>query len=132
MRIDEPRRIYRPIPLIPLIDVVFLLLMFFMLSTTFAKFGQFGMSNSAGPAAGGAATANAVPGVIVDVAHGPDVRVNGVRVAFAGLVAKLNAFHKLGIRKGIVRPMGDADVQDLVTVLEMARTSRLSALALSQ
>ena len=132
MRIDEPRRFTRPIPLTPLIDVVFLLLMFFMLSTTFAKFGQFGMGQSASQVPGAQAAAGAEPGVIVDVAHGPLVRINGARVAVEDLVARLNDFHKLGVRNGVVRPAGDADVQDLVTVLELARTSGLQALALSQ
>ena len=132
MRIDEPRRISRPIPLTPLIDVVFLLLMFFMLSTTFSKFGQFGMGRAADQVPAPDAQGGAEAGVIVDVAHGPVVRVNGARVEVKDLVAKLNAFYALGVRNGIVRPVGEADVQDLVTVLEMARISKLPALALSQ
>lgn len=131
MRVDEPRRFARPIPLTPLIDVVFLLLMFFMLSTTFARFGHFGLGQSAGAVAAAPAAA-AEPGVIIDVGHGPVVRINGTRVDLAQLVVKLNEFRGLGVSRGIVRPGSDADVQDLVSVLELARTSRLSALALSQ
>ena len=131
MRVDEPRRFAWPIPLTPLIDVVFLLLMFFMLSTTFAKFGQFGLGQAAGAVAA-APSAQAEPGVIIDVGHGPVVRINGARVDMGQLVVKLNAFRGLGVSRGIVRPGGDADVQDLVSVLELARTSKLSALALSQ
>ena len=132
MRVDEPRRFAWPIPLTPLIDVVFLLLMFFMLSTTFAKFGHFGLGQSAGTAAAAQPSAPAEPGVIIDVGHGPVVRINGTRVDMAQLVVKLNEFRGLGVSRGIVRPASDADVQDLVSVLELARASRLSALALSQ
>ena len=132
MRVDEPRRFMRPIPLTPLIDVVFLLLMFFMLSTTFARFGYFGMGQTAGAVPAVQPPASAEPGVIIDVGHGPVVRINGTRVDVARLVGKLNEFHGLGVSRGIVRPGSDADVQDLVSVLELARTSRLSALALSQ
>lgn len=132
MRVDEPRRFARPIPLTPLIDVVFLLLMFFMLSTTFAKFGQFGMGQTASQIPGTAAGAGGEPGVIIDVGHGPAVRINGSRVDMRELVSKLNDFHGLGVRQGIVRPAKDADVQDLVSVLELARGSRLAALALAQ
>ena len=132
MRIDEPRRCARPIPLTPLIDVVFLLLMFFMLSTTFAKFGQFGMGRSAAQVPGTPAVTSTEAGVIIDVGHGPEVRINGSKVEIAQLVDKLNAFQKLGVSSGVVRPLRDADVQDLITVLELARTSKLRALALSQ
>lgn len=132
MRIDETRRFARPIPLTPLIDVVFLLLMFFMLSTTFAKFGQFGMGRSATQVPGTPAAASTETAVIIDVGHGPEVRINGSKVEVAQLVDKLNAFQKLGVSSGVVRPLRGADVQDLITVLELARTSKFQALALSQ
>jgi len=132
MRIDEPRRISRPIPLTPLIDVVFLLLMFFMLSTTFARFGQFGMGRTAEGAAAQSSQQAAEPGVIVEVSKGPAVRINGSRVELNDMVAKLNGFRGLGVTRGVVRPTDGATVQDLVTVLELARTSRIPSLALSQ
>lgn len=134
MRIEAPRRIARPVPLTPLIDVVFLLLMFFMLSTTFAKFGLFGMSGAVKEDNGGDAVAapGTVPGVLVEVSAGPLVRVNGKALNLDELVAKLNSLNAGGINEGIIRIRRDARVQDLLTVLEIARTSKLRSLSLSQ
>lgn len=129
MQIEQPARISKPIPLVPLVDVVFLLLMFFMLSTTFARFGQLDVSRGgAGPPA--ASRQGATPGVIVEVSRGPEVKVNGRRVALDGLVAKLDEFHGKGVRSGSVRVAPSAEVQDLVTVLELARTSKLRSLSI--
>ena len=134
MRIEAPRRIARPIPLTPLIDVVFLLLMFFMLSTTFAKFGLFEMSGAVREDTGGesAAISGTVPGVLVEVSAGPLVRVNGKALQLEELVAKLNSLNSSGVSEGIIRIRRDAPVQDLLTVLEIARTSKLRSLSLSQ
>lgn len=131
MRIDRPAVISKPIPLVPLVDVVFLLLMFFMLSTSFARFGQLDVSR--GSAASGAAAGQArggTPGVIVEISKGPEIRVNGSRVELGALVAKLDEFHGKGVRAGSVRVAPSAEVQDLVTVLELARTSKLRALSI--
>ena len=131
MRIDGPRRIARPIPLTPLIDVVFLLLMFFMLSTTFAKFGLFGMSGAVREE-GSETAAGAVPGVLIEVRAGPLLRVNGTTLALGELVPELNSLHASGVTEGIIRIRKDARVQDLLTVLEVARTSKLRTLSLSK
>jgi biopolymer transport protein ExbD len=134
MRIEGPRHISRPIALTPLIDVVFLLLMFFMLSTTFAKFGLFGMSGAvreeAAEASGG--RQESVPGVLIEVRAGPLVRVNGTTLALAELVPELNSLHETGVTEGIIRIRKDARVQDLLSVLEVARTSKLRSLSLTQ
>ncbi len=131
MRIEAPKRLSRPVPLVPLIDVVFLLLMFFMLSTTFSKFGLFGMAG--GAAAPVAATATArFPGIIVDVSAGPSVRVNGRGVELAQLAEALNALEAKGSEHGVIRLRKDASVQDMLDVLEAARRSRLGTLALSR
>jgi biopolymer transport protein ExbD len=133
MQIDAPRRFSRPLPLTPLIDVVFLLLMFFMLSTTFAKFGIFGMTSSASSGATQQVVAEpAVPGIIVDISAGPVVRVNGIVVSLEDLIQKLNSLHGLGLHNGVIRVRSDAVVQDLLSVLEIARSSRLQSLTLSQ
>ncbi len=129
MQIEQPARISKPIPLVPLVDVVFLLLMFFMLSTTFARFGQLDVSRGSAstPAA---SRQGATPGVIVEVSKGPEVKVNGSRVALEDLVSRLDEFHGKGARSGSVRVAATAEVQDLVTVLELARTSKLRALSI--
>jgi biopolymer transport protein ExbD len=133
MRIDAPRRISRPVPLVPLIDVVFLLLMFFMLSTTFSKFGLLGMPGAAqASAAATPAAAARLPGVIVDVSAGPKLRVNGRAVELPELVATLDALQASGSDRGLIRMRKDASVQDMLDVLEVARRSKLRSLALTQ
>jgi biopolymer transport protein ExbD len=134
MQIDQPRRMARPIPLTALVDVAFLLLMFFVLSTTFARFGIIGLGQPAA-APGGAADqslAAPLPGIIVDVFHGPAVRVNGRTVALAGLAQALDAFEARGLDSAIIRVRRDADVQDLVSVLDTARLSRLRTLSVAR
>lgn len=132
MQIDAPRRFSRPLPLTPLIDVVFLLLMFFMLSTTFAKFGIFGMTSPGSGTTQQTVAEPAVPGIIVDISAGPIVRVNGIVVPLEDLIQKLNSLHGLGLHNGVIRVRSDAVVQDLLSVLEIARGSRLQSLTLSQ
>ena len=129
MRIEEPARISKPIPLVPLVDVVFLLLMFFMLSTTFARFGQVDVSRGSANAPA-ASRPGTTAGVIVEVSGGPEIRVNGSPVPLDGLVARLDEFHGKGVLAGSVRVAPSAEVQDLVTVLELARTSKLRALSI--
>jgi biopolymer transport protein ExbD len=133
MRIEGPPRISRPIPLTPLVDVVFLLLMFFMLSTTFARHGQLGTGENREAAAAPAAVAaaNTPPGLVIDVGHGPAVSINGSAVAIADLVARLKTLHQRGVTSGIIRARRDADVQDLVSVMELVRTSGLPSMTLS-
>ena len=136
MRIEAPARIRRPLPLVPLVDVVFLLLMFFMLSSTFTKFGTLllaGGSSSSGSAATGSTTTGdmrkpAVPGVIISVSKGPRIKINGIAATLDELVPRLNEVSEKGARLGAVVLSSSTEVQDLVTVLERARTSKLAAI----
>ena len=135
MRIEAPARIRRPLPLIPLVDVVFLLLMFFMLSSTFSKFGSLLLMSGASPSTGAASPASAadarkskIPGVIISVSKGPLIRINGIAASVGDLVAKLDELHASGARSGALVLTSSAEVQDLVTVLERARTSRLASI----
>ena len=131
MRIEAPRRISRPIPLTPLIDVVFLLLMFFMLSTTFAKFGLFGLGGSvAGNTPPDALQQASLPEILIDVGAGPAIRVNGRSVALGDLVPRLNNLHDIGLKIAVIRVRSDATVQDMLSVLEVARGSSLRSIAL--
>jgi biopolymer transport protein ExbD len=136
MRIEAPARIRRPLPLVPLVDVVFLLLMFFMLSSTFTKFGTLllaGGSSSSGSAAAGSTTTGdmrkaGVPGVIISVSKGPRIKINGIATTLDELVPRLNEVSEKGARLGAVVLSSSTEVQDLVTVLERARTSKLAAI----
>jgi biopolymer transport protein ExbD len=138
MRIEVPAQIRRPLPLIPLVDVVFLLLMFFMLSSTFSKFGSLQLAKGSSPSQsaatsssnGGDARRANVPGVIINVSKGPQIRINGIDATLADLVVRLDELHDKGARAGAVVLTSSAEVQDLVTVLERARTSKLAAITI--
>lgn len=124
MQIGEARPIRRPIPLTPLVDIVFLLLMFFMLSSTFTRFGEL----QAGAPAGSATPdqAGTFPGAIVTVEGGGQATVNGRRVGLDQLVAALNDLVAKGVSRAAVRAGGGASVQDLVSALDVIRTSRIT------
>ena len=51
-------------------------------------------------------------------------------MALGDLVEKLDDFHDKGVRRGSVKLAASAQVQDLVTVLEVARTSKFRALSI--
>jgi biopolymer transport protein ExbD len=129
MHISEPLPRRRQISLTPLVDVIFLLLMFFMLSSTFARFADLDVarqSASAGesqlpPAAGSAELRGAIVSVSAD-----RVRVNGAETALDDIAGKLDALYDRGARTAIIVADLDATVQDLVSVLERARGSRIA------
>lgn len=130
MHISEPMRPRRSISLTPLVDVIFLLLMFFMLSSTFARFADLDVarqSTSAGesalpPAAGPAD----LRGAIVSVSADDRVRINGTETALDEIADSLDALYDRGARTAIIVADFSATVQDLVSVLERARRSRIA------
>ncbi len=134
MRIEQPAPVRKPLPLTPLVDVVFLLLMYFMLSSTFTRFGDLDMLKSSATQKQQSTTEDkaAKPGVILVVAAGKSYRINGVETATADIATALDRFHDLGVRSGVVVLSPTAEVQDLVSALEQARRSKLSALTVMQ
>lgn len=130
MRIETPAPVRKPLPLTPLVDVVFLLLMFFMLSSTFTKFGDLDVSRrQAKQQATGAEKPAEVPGVVINVAKGPLVKINGAEAAVGEIAARLDEFYGKGVRAGSIILSSSAEVQDLVSVLEQARASKLRAIS---
>jgi biopolymer transport protein ExbD len=130
MRIETPAPVRKPLPLTPLVDVVFLLLMFFMLSSTFTKFGDLDISRRTTAVPQAAADKPAeVPGVIINIAKGPAIKINGSETAVGGVAARLDEFYDKGARAGAIILSSSAEVQDLVSVLEQARASKLRAIS---
>lgn len=130
MRLAQPPAIRKPLPLTPLVDIVFLLLMFFMLTSNFTKFGSLKLDITKSSATASPAPANA-SGVIIRVDKDLDIRINGQHVALAKLASILNSFKDKGIEKAALRATPQATVQDLVTVLETARTSTLTSIVIA-
>jgi biopolymer transport protein ExbD len=135
MHISEPMPARRRISLTPLVDVIFLLLMFFMLSSTFARFADLDVARqSATPDESGLASpSESAPlrGAIVSVSADLQVRVNGADTAPDDIAATLDALYDRGARTAIVVTDYRATVQDLVSVLERARQSKI-AVAIAQ
>jgi biopolymer transport protein ExbD len=126
MQIGKPAPIRKPIPLTPLVDIVFLLLMFFMLSSTFTKFGALDLDAATGRANG--AAAKTFPGAIIVISDALHVTLNGKAVEAGELAHRLNELKGSGVEKAAIRPGPVATVQDLVTVLEVARRSAITDL----
>lgn len=125
MRISEPDQIRKPIPLTPLVDIVFLLLMFFMLSSTFTKFSALDISASSG---GETSIAKPTfPGVIIVVDGQGSITINGAATPLQGVASALDDFAADGAKRAALRAGGQATVQDLVTVLEAVRSSRIAS-----
>ncbi len=135
MHISEPTPARRRISLTPLVDVIFLLLMFFMLSSTFARFADLDVARqSATPGeaeSGSPSGPSALRGAIVSVSADLHVRVNGTDTAPEDIADRLDALYDRGARTAIVVADYQATVQDLVSVLERARRSKI-AVAIAQ
>jgi biopolymer transport protein ExbD len=135
MRVDAPAPIRRPLPLVPLVDVVFLLLMFFMLSSTFSKFSRVELNTASSrfqspnvSSDAGEARKASIPGVIISISGGPRIKINGIEATLDNLAARLDEYHDKGVTAGAAVLTSSAEVQDLVTVLERARNSKLTAI----
>lgn len=131
MRIETPAPVRKPVPLVPLVDVVFLLLMYFMLSTTFTKFGEMAMAHRAAAQEGAvpATSQPGPPGVIIRIAGGPGISINGEKVALEDVETIANRYFQQGARSGAVIVQPSAQVQDLVSVLERLKHSSLRAVS---
>lgn len=136
MHISEPTPARRRISLTPLVDVIFLLLMFFMLTSTFARFADLDVARQSATPPGEAESGSpsgpaALRGAIVSVSADLHVRVNGTDTAPEDIAARLDALYDRGARTAIVVTDYQATVQDLVSVLERARRSKI-AVAIAQ
>lgn len=106
-----------------MVDVVFLLLIFFMLAARFGAEGAIRIAASAGSAEYSGAPR------LVDIL--PDaVRLNGVTVDEGSLAASLTNLTEGPDDLIILRPVGDVDVQRLVTVMDRLQGSGLTRLAI--
>ena len=130
MHISEPQRPRRQLSLTPLIDVVFLLLLFFLITSTFARFADLEVARqttTAGEAALPPVSGPAdIKGAIVSVSADRRVRINGTETAPEDIALRLDALYDRGARTAIVAADRSATVQDLVSVLERARGSRIA------
>jgi biopolymer transport protein ExbD len=135
MRLASPkagRR--RRLNLTPLVDVIFLLVIFFLTSSTFLTTGKLRLSEAAPAGAEGAyppvTAAPAAGRLLLVPVDAATVRVNGEDHPVESLVDLLDRFAEAGAAGAIIAPAASATLQDLTTVIELARRSRLERVSI--
>ncbi|MEH6786112.1 MAG: biopolymer transporter ExbD [Paracoccus sp. (in: a-proteobacteria)] len=120
-----PRRHPRRMSLTPMIDVVFLLLIFFMLSS---RFGMDTVLPIAGGAGGSESAWQGAPRLVRIGAD--DLALNGVAIAAADLAAALAPLMPQDGGAVILRPAPGADLQRVVSVMDLLRDAGFDDLIL--
>lgn len=126
----------RRIPLMPLIDVIFILVMFFLLSSTFGVWRPLDVSlGGAGAIESNTQQSPDVPAVLIAFRQGSDgtgtrLTVNGVDVALDRLSSELNRLARLGAERAILIPAKGTEFQQVVNILDEARSSQIRSVSL--
>ncbi len=125
----------RRISLTPLVDVIFLLLIFFMLTTQIAPFSLISLT-------GAARTDSQSPPVepkpivqkhdILIVVLNGGVAINGQVVLHADIDQALAQARNNGAETAIISPRSNANVQDLITVLEAVKKATFRSISLKK
>ncbi len=131
MQLDNGKKKKTRISLTPLIDVVFLLLIFFMMASTFSKFSSLPL---AAKIQQGSAKSEARL-ILVRVGADQSIDVNGKKITKDQLIETINEqAGEGGVGEGqineqkiklVIKPIEGAKVQDLVSIVEQARQSKL-------
>lgn len=137
LRIDKPSKARKRLALTPLIDVIFILVMFFLLSSTFGVWQPLDVSLSSEQGAGGTNTAGPakVPSVLMTIRSGPEpntstVTINGLEIPKTKMVEELNRLAGLGAEDVFLLPAEDIDFQEVVTLLDLARSSNIARISM--
>lgn len=130
MRLSDGTRRMNRLSLTPLIDVVFLLLIFFILASTFMQFTAVPISSAA--ATGGAPPTQQEIALIRLQSKDDDLTVNGRKVTLDALAATITELTGKGITHAVVQPVAEANVQKLVSVLEILKKSELENVVVSK
>ena len=116
--LDAPRRRRAFFMLTPLVDIMFLLLIFFMLTSETSLYTLMRMSARAVAAAPAAATASPTAELVVAIGH-RQVRLNGVAMPLDQVADVLAQFRAQGVDRAALVAAQAAQVQDIVSVLEL-------------
>lgn len=117
-----PRRRRASFVLTSLIDVIFLLVIFFMVTSQITPFSLIPLGAVASEGNAPPAAQPSVPPVSVRILAGA-VSIGGRRVSMDELREAFDALRSSGVDALVVSSTAAATVQDLVTVLEAARST---------
>ncbi|TYC65912.1 biopolymer transporter ExbD [Stappia sp. BW2] len=135
--IETPLVRRKRIPLTPLIDVIFILIMFFLLSSTFGVWRPLDVVLGGGAPAGGTEEQKpaSVAAVLIVVKTRPGAEaialtVNGRDLALSALAEELDRLADAGARDAVLLPDRGMDFQQVVRILDEARSSKLTSVRL--
>jgi biopolymer transport protein ExbD len=134
--IQNPIGKRRRIPLMPLIDVIFILVMFFLLSSTFGVWRPLEVSlNEEGSSEGKAQQELGVLPILIafrpaSTTSQQMLTVNGVDVSLEQLSGELDRLASLGAENAILVPAEGTEFQQVIDILDEARSSRLRKVSL--
>ncbi|GJM00948.1 MAG: hypothetical protein DHS20C07_26270 [Methyloligella sp.] len=122
MQLNVPEKKTLNLSLTPLIDVVFLLLIFFMLASTFSRFSSLPLSVNSGQSQSNSSKKF----ILVRIQKEGDIEINGQKVTSEDLITVIDG---LVIEEGMklfIKPLEGTTVQQLVSVMEKARQSKIN------
>lgn len=134
MKLEAPIGPKRRLAMTPLVDVIFLLLMFFMLSSTFSRFSALQLDRTQAvstPSAQKGKTTGQPRAIFVTIDGVGNVRLGGKNVELERLVQAVNRFYDSGARAVVILPRGGANVQDLVSVIERIKISKIKTITMA-
>ena len=116
--LHSPRRRRAYFMLTPLVDIMFLLLIFFMLTSETSLYTLMRMSAQAVAAEPVATIPSPTPELVVAIGH-QQVRLNGVAMPIGQAATVLAQFRAQGVDRAALVAGHAAQVQDIVSVLEL-------------
>lgn len=122
MQLNLPEKKSLNLSLTPLIDVVFLLLIFFMLASTFSRFSSLPLSVNSGQSQSN----RSKKFILVRIQKEGGIEINGREVTSEDLISVIDG---LVIEEGMklfIKPLEGTTVQQLVSVMQKARQSKIN------
>jgi biopolymer transport protein ExbD len=122
MQLNLPEKKSLNLSLTPLIDVVFLLLIFFMLASTFSRFTSLPLSVNSGQSQSNSSKKF----ILVRIQKEGGIEINGRKVTSEDLISAIDG---LVIEEGMklfIKPLEGTTVQQLVSVMQKARQSKIN------
>jgi biopolymer transport protein ExbD len=127
--LNAPHRRRAFFMLTPLVDIMFLLLIFFMLTSETSLYTLMRISAQAVAAGPAAAAASPTAELVVAIGH-QQVRLNGVAMPTDQVAAVLAQFKAQGVVRAALVAGQAAEVQDIVSALELLEAAAFSQVRL--